>query len=184
MSSLKNTSTAMDLNHIRDMVKACMQCGTCTGSCPNASFMDLTPRHMWRLVLLGDQEAVFTSHTFGLCSACYTCSLRCPRGLPLTDAMEGLKQIAVREHCRVYREGAAFYTSFLDSVRRYGRVRETEMMTRFFITLKNPVLPLYFAPLGLKLMKKHKIELKFPSKMGHSALEAIFQKVEVLEARK
>jgi len=29
---------------IRNMVSACIQCGTCTGSCPNAFAMDLTPR--------------------------------------------------------------------------------------------------------------------------------------------
>ncbi|MBC2744613.1 MAG: 4Fe-4S dicluster domain-containing protein, partial [Desulfosarcina sp.] len=41
------------LDPIRAMVSACIQCGTCTGSCPNALEMDLTPRKMWRLVILG-----------------------------------------------------------------------------------------------------------------------------------
>ena len=60
-----------DLAPIRDMVQACIQCGTCTGSCPNAFAMDRTPRQMWRLVLTDRQESIFSSQTFSLCSACY-----------------------------------------------------------------------------------------------------------------
>ena len=79
---------------IRDMVSACIQCGTCTGSCPNAFAMDLTPRQLWYNVLMGEKETIFQSKTFFLCSACYYCALRCPRGLPLTETMSALKQIA------------------------------------------------------------------------------------------
>ena len=38
---------------VREMVQACIQCGTCTGSCPNEFAMDVTPRRLWRLVLTG-----------------------------------------------------------------------------------------------------------------------------------
>jgi len=69
------------LTPVQDMLKACIQCGTCSASCPNAFAMDLTPRHLWRMVLLGQTDAIFSSQTFSLCSACYYCTLRCPRGL-------------------------------------------------------------------------------------------------------
>ena len=80
---------------IREKLRACMQCGTCTGSCANAFAMDYTPRQLWRMVQLGLTDELFNSKTFSLCSSCYYCTLRCPRGLPLTEAIHGLKQLAV-----------------------------------------------------------------------------------------
>jgi heterodisulfide reductase subunit C len=171
-----------DLAPVREMVQACIQCGTCTGSCPNAFAMDRTPRQMWRLVLTGRREAVFTSQTFSLCSACYYCTLRCPRGLSLTEAIGRLKQIAAGEDRPLYKKSVRFYLSFIDSVRRHGRVRETEFMTLYFLSMKNPFLPLKFSSLGLRLLGKGKVSLQVPSR-GKRPLEAIFRKVAELEAK-
>ena len=167
---------------IRDMVNSCIQCGTCTGSCPNAFAMDLTPRQLWYNVLMGEKETIFHSKTFSLCSVCYYCTLRCPRGLPLTETMSALKQIAAKENLAPYKKSVRFYKSFMESVRRHGRVREMEFMTLYFLSMKNPFIPFKFAPLGMRLMAKGKVSLKIPSK-GSGALEAIFRKVEELEKR-
>jgi heterodisulfide reductase subunit C len=165
---------------IRDMVSACLQCGTCTGSCPNAFAMDLTPRQLWYNVLMGEKETIFHSKTFSLCSVCYYCTLRCPRGLPLTETMSALKQIAAKENLAPYKKSIRFYQSFMESVRRHGRVREMEFMTLYFLSMKNPFMPLQFAPLGIKLIGKGKVSFEIPSK-GNGALESIFRKVEELE---
>jgi heterodisulfide reductase subunit C len=165
---------------IQKMVRACIQCGTCTGSCPNEFAMDLTPRKMWRLVLMGQRQKIFQSKTFILCSACYYCSLRCPRGLPLTEAMTALKQIASQENMATYRRSTLFYKKFMESVRRHGRVREMEFMTLYFTALKNPFIPLQFAPLGMRLMSKGKISMQLPSR-GKTPLEPLFKKVQELE---
>jgi heterodisulfide reductase subunit C2 len=168
------------LAEVRKMVNACIQCGTCTGSCPNAFAMDLTPRQLWYNVIRGEKETIFNSRTFFLCSDCYYCTLRCPRGLQLTHAMDELKQIAAKENLAPYKKSIRFYKSFMESVRRHGRVREMEFMTLFFMAMKNPLLPFTFAPLGIKLMGKGKVSVELPSK-GRGALEAIFRKVEELE---
>jgi heterodisulfide reductase subunit C len=170
------------LAEIRSMVSACIQCGTCTGSCPNAFAMDLTPRQLWYNILMGEKDTIFHSKTFSLCSACYYCTLRCPRGLPLTEAMSALKQIAAKENLAPYKKSIQFYKSFMESVRRHGRVREMEFMTLYFLSMKNPFMPFQFAPLGLKLMGKGKVSFEIPSK-GNDDLEAIFRKVEVLERK-
>ena len=167
---------------IQEMIRPCIQCGMCTASCPNEFAMDHTPRQLWRLVLLGQKDEIFHSKTFTLCSDCYTCSLRCPRGLPLTEALDGLKEIAARENLAEYKQSTLFYKNFIKSVRRHGRVREMEFMTYYFSALKNPLAPFRFAVLGIRLMKKRKISLQLPSK-GRRPLEAIFQKVEELERR-
>ena len=164
------------------MIQACIQCGTCSGSCPNEFAMDLTPRRLWRLVLMGQEEEIFSSRTFCLCSACYYCTLRCPRGLPLTEAMYMLKQVAARRRLKAYKPSEAFYSSFLESVRRHGRVRESEFMTLYFSAMKNPLLPLRYASLGLKLMAKGKVDLKLPGK-GQLRLAGLFEKVAHLEGR-
>jgi heterodisulfide reductase subunit C len=168
---------------VRKMVQACIQCGTCTGSCPNQFAMDFTPRRLWRLVIRGEKRAIFNSKTFTLCSSCYYCTLRCPRGLKLTEAMATLKQIAARENMALYRPSLLFYKYFLDSVRRYGRIREMEFMSRYFLARKNPWVPISYTPLGWKLLSRGKVSLKMPSRQGQGTLEAIFRKVEEMEAQ-
>jgi len=163
------------LEAVRVMVQSCIQCGTCTGSCPNAAAMDLTPRRMWRLVLLGRGDAVFQSQTFSLCSACYLCTLRCPRGLPLTEAMQRLKEIATRAGLSRYRPVSAFYRQFLASVRRHGRVNETEFMTLYFMEMKNPLLALGYSGLGARLAARGKLGFRLRLK-PRRPLEALFVK--------
>ena len=182
------TTTAVEMQlpdplaPIQEMVRTCIQCGTCTGSCPNAFAMDQTPRRLWRMVLMGQKDVIFQSKTFALCSSCYYCTLRCPRGLLLTEAMGALKQIASRENLAKYRQSSLFYKSFIKSVRNHGRVREMEFMTLYFTSMKNPFVPFRFAALGMRLMLKKKISLQIPSK-GKRPLEAIFRKIEELEER-
>ena len=171
-----------DLDAVRQMVQTCIQCGTCTASCPNEFAMDLTPRRLWRMVLMNRQEKIFASKTFMLCSSCYYCTLRCPRGLPLTEAMARLKQIATRQVPGRYKATTRFYRDFMESVRRHGRVREMEFMTLYFSHMKNPLLPFRFAPLGMKLVSRGKVPLQPPSR-GSGKLKVLFEKVEALESR-
>ena len=180
VSTIEPKPAIDSLAAIRNMVSACIQCGTCTGSCPNAFAMDLTPRQLWYNILMGEKEIIFHSKTFSLCSVCYFCTLRCPRGLPLTETMSALKQIAAKENLVPYKKSIRFYKSFMESIRRHGRVREMEFMTLYFLSMKNPFMPLQFAPLGMKLMGKGKVSFEITSK-GNGALESIFCKVEELE---
>jgi len=179
-AEIKTTRAHDEIAHVRRMVQSCIQCGTCTGSCPNAFAMDLTPRQLWQHVLLGRREAVFHSRTFTLCSACYFCTLRCPRGLPLTEAMHALKQAAARERLPLYRPVTAFFRHFMESVRRHGRVNELEFMTLYFADMKNPLLPLRYSGLGMRLAAKGKLPLRWPLRRKRP-LEALFRKAAELE---
>jgi heterodisulfide reductase subunit C2 len=171
------------LHSIREQINACMQCGTCTGSCANSNAMDYTPRQLWRMVQLELTDEIFNSKTFWLCSTCYYCTLRCPRGLKLTEAMSALKRLAVAEGKLKDKKSIRFYTTFLDNVRRYGRVREMDMMTRYFLALKSPLTPIGFTPLGVKLMAKGKISVQMPNLFGAGKMDAIYRKVRELEAK-
>jgi heterodisulfide reductase subunit C2 len=179
-TTMPQTRDRTGLASVGKMVRSCIQCGTCSGSCPNAFAMDITPRKLWRMVLMDREDEIFQSQTFTLCSACYYCTLRCPRGLPLTEAMAALKQIAAARHLPRYRKSTLFYQSFMESVRRHGRVREMEFMTLYFARLGHPIVPLRFASLGLKLIRKGKLSLQLPSK-GRGKLDAIFSNAEAME---
>ncbi len=166
---------------IQDLVRSCMQCGTCTASCPNAFAMDLAPRQVWRLLLYGLTQEVLQSRTFWLCSACYTCTLRCPRGLPLTAAMAALKRLAAAEGDAVNRKKALFYQEFMRNVEQNGRIQEMGFMCSYFLAMHNPMLPLEYTPLGLKLLGKGKLHLGGGAQRGR--LGPLFAKVRSMEER-
>ncbi len=180
MKDTENVQMTEALAPIQDMVRACIQCGTCSASCPNAFAMTDTPRRLWRMLQAGETQAVLNSETFALCSACYSCTLRCPRGLPLTDAMNALKQVVARKDALRFASGTLFYRNFMESVRRHGRVRETEFMYLYLMAMKNPLLPFRFAPLGLKLFSRKKLDFRLPSG-GDARMDALFHKVRELE---
>ena len=79
-----------------EQLLSCIQCGTCSASCPTAFAMDYTPRQLWQMVRLGMKEDVLSSRTFWLCTTCKSCQVRCPRGIPITDTMIALKEYAMR----------------------------------------------------------------------------------------
>jgi heterodisulfide reductase subunit D len=83
------------------VLRTCIQCGTCSASCPTAYAMDYTPRQLWKLIQLGLRDEVLNSRTFWLCTTCKACTVRCPRGIDLTQTMLMLKEYAVRESLKV-----------------------------------------------------------------------------------
>ena len=84
-----------------EQLLSCIQCGTCSASCPTAFAMDYTPRQLWQMVRLGLKEDVLSSRTFWLCTTCKSCQVRCPRGIPITDMMIALKEYATRVNVNV-----------------------------------------------------------------------------------
>ena len=76
----------------------CYQCGTCASSCPVAR---ITTRYNPRLViknaLLGNRAEVITEDAIWLCSSCYNCQERCPKGVEIAEVMYALRNIAVKE---------------------------------------------------------------------------------------
>lgn len=79
----------------------CIQCGSCTASCPTASRMTLSPQRLSRLIRLGLKDETLASRDFWLCTSCNACTAHCPRGISMLEAMIGLKAYAVRHGCDV-----------------------------------------------------------------------------------
>ncbi|MBW2220604.1 MAG: 4Fe-4S dicluster domain-containing protein, partial [Deltaproteobacteria bacterium] len=64
-------------DHGKDILK-CIQCGTCSGSCPFTDQMDYAPRGLFALIRDGEMDEVLKSNTMWFCSSCYQCVERCP----------------------------------------------------------------------------------------------------------
>lgn len=83
-----------------ERISACLTCRTCTASCPITRFKDtFNPLRIIRLALCGFKEEVLASDFIWLCSSCYACQERCPRGISIPEFMTLLKNLAVREGC-------------------------------------------------------------------------------------
>jgi heterodisulfide reductase subunit C len=161
-------------------LSTCIQCGTCTASCPSAAAMDITPRQMWRMVQLGMVDEVLHSKTMWLCSICYQCQARCPRGIPLTETIAKLKQLAIQQQIKEWRESTTFYLTFAGVMRRYGRMRELEFMARYFVST-NPMEALGYTTMGLTLFRRGKVHLEMPKLGGKGRLDDLFDRVAQLE---
>ncbi len=78
------------------VITLCDQCGICSASCPMIDEMDVTPSQMMRMVQLGQSEVLKTKAMW-LCASCFTCTVRCPRGLDLSRVAEALRQTTLRQ---------------------------------------------------------------------------------------
>lgn len=74
----------------------CMQCGTCSGSCPMNEDMDATPRRIMAVIQFGLSEALDLMNTPWVCASCHMCQVRCPRGIEIPRIMEALRQVSLR----------------------------------------------------------------------------------------
>ena len=95
----KGTSSKIDQKFIDaglEKIRACINCGTCTGSCPSGRRTAFRTRSAIRKVLTGD-VSVLSDIDIWLCSTCYYCYERCPRDIPVTDMIIKLRNIAVEE---------------------------------------------------------------------------------------
>jgi heterodisulfide reductase subunit C len=132
-------------------IAACMQCGTCSGGCTNIDRMDMSPRTLILMVQRGEWEKVLQSNTLWMCSSCYICTTRCPRGVRPSDVIEAVKAIAIRQG--IENDSTRFNQIFVDLVEKRGILFEPELMQRYG-GLKAMIDQ---APLGIQLALKGKM---------------------------
>jgi len=79
-------------------IHICMQCGTCSGSCPMWEEAGFSIRKIMHLAKFGMEEKLGNLNTFWLCASCHTCTVRCPRGIDIARVMEALRQLTLRKN--------------------------------------------------------------------------------------
>jgi heterodisulfide reductase subunit C len=77
-------------------VDLCFQCGACSSGCPMTQEMDYLPSKVIRMAQLGLEEAL-ESKTIWVCTTCFNCEVRCPRGIDIANVMEALRQMVLRK---------------------------------------------------------------------------------------
>jgi len=154
---IANLLYAMHGNPIND----CIQCGTCSGSCPAVEFMDHSPRELIAMIDANLKDEVLNSNTYWSCASCYYCNVRCPAGIDIADLMYGLKRYSMWKD--EYKEdliGPTFSESFVKMIMRTGRsfepilapsyifkydtrgiIQEAQTATALVLTGRMPLLP-------------------------------------------
>lgn len=125
---VSNLMSVLDGNPI----DVCIQCGTCSGSCPAVEYMDYSPRHIIALIRSDLKDEVLNSDTIWCCSSCYNCTVRCPKEIKITEMMYALKRYSIWKH--QYREGAigpAFSRKFVRMVVKTGKSYEPGLAPTF-----------------------------------------------------
>jgi len=139
-------------------IKKCIQCGTCSGSCPTSYVMDHAPRKIFSLIRAGFRDEVLSSNTIWYCSSCYTCAVRCPKEIKITDVMYALKRLAVKEGKTRGKKAVVLSNNFIKMVNKYGRNHETELMTRYIFEAEL-FNALSFMPQGWRLFSNRRLPL-------------------------
>jgi heterodisulfide reductase subunit C len=144
-------------------LKECIQCGTCSGSCPVAKSMDYTPREIIAMLRAGKIEDVLRSDTAWICASCYSCTVRCPAGIRYTDFLYLLKREAQKAGISPKnKKGLRMAKSFYRVLSEYGRSYEPELMVR--TNIMTPFNLLGFMPFAVKLFAKGRLPM-LPSKI-------------------
>lgn len=134
-----------------ELLNRCIQCGTCSGSCPVTYAMDYSPRQVIAMFRAGAIEELLRSRTIWVCASCYSCTARCPAEIKITDLLYALKRIAIEKKILpsefpVY----ALSETFAGMVKRHGRNHETGLLLRFYLKT-HPLRLLKMAGDGLAL---------------------------------
>jgi heterodisulfide reductase subunit C len=166
-----------------ERIARCLQCGTCTGSCPVSHAMDLSPRQLIELFRAGDLEAIMRSRSIWLCASCYACTTRCPAGIKVTDLIYALKRTAMESRRRTFApQVKTLATRFIHTVSRYGRLHEATLLRQYYLRT-NPFLAFTMVPLVVTMARTRRLSL-FPRRIrAHAQLSRIIRKAQTLEMR-
>ncbi len=77
-------------------VDLCWQCGVCTASCPSGAQTAFCIRKLIRKVQLGFENEVLPTDALWMCTTCYTCHERCPRGVNVPEVIFTIRNMAVK----------------------------------------------------------------------------------------
>ncbi len=173
-----------------EWVKMCMQCGVCSGSCPLGPYWDHGPQEIFQMIRAGKREEVLKSSSMWMCTSCYNCISRCPRGLPITHIMHGLAHYAMRLGLAPKEQPThKFSLIFWDNLVKKGRVNELKLgLSLYFMNgfVEGIKTSMKMQKIGLGMLLTKRLS-PFEIFKGHGCkdakgLQAILAKAQELEA--
>jgi len=157
---------------------ACIQCGTCSATCPLSIYMDFTPRRVIQLVREGFRQDALRSQTIWLCASCYACAVQCPQQIHITDVMYTLKREAIAAKLAPRRFPIPVLASvFYKMVRSRGRTSELWVVMRLMLRT-NPLGMLSMARTGLALLRTGRLSLSLERVKARHELQAMLPPTE------
>lgn len=162
-------------------LEACIQCGTCGGSCPSAADMDHTPRLLFALIRAGFRDEVLRSNTPWMCVACYFCSVRCPQEIHIPDVMYAIKSIAAREGLAPDQVAPDFSRTFIANIHRYGRSFEVGLVAAHYLRHYLLRLP-GMTPMGVGMVARGRMGFVPHRIKDTTGLRAILARAAEIEA--
>jgi heterodisulfide reductase subunit C len=166
-----------------ERIKRCIQCGTCTGSCPVSYAMDISPRQLVALFRAGEMEQIMQSRTIWICASCYACTTRCPSGIKITDTIYALKRTAMEKGLKtVAPQVQRLAKIFTRILMRYGRLHEGSLIAEYY-TRTNPMKFFGIMSLGRKMLRTKRIGILPHRIKGHAQLAKIIRKAQQIDIR-
>ncbi len=154
-------------------MQTCIQCGTCSASCPTAHLMNPSIRKLVKLCLEGRKEEALHNETLWLCTSCLLCTVRCPRGIRPKAIVAALKDIAEREG--VPGRDASYEELVLKQIKRNGRIAELPLTAEFHLVY--PQAAVQSMQMGLELISKGKIAAKLERIEGRDEVKRIVEEL-------
>ena len=171
------TSPEEDTGFIRDILSSeegarilnCIQCGTCSATCPVYEVMDYPPRQIFAMVREGMKHKVLMSITPWICASCYQCSVNCPAEINITEIMYRLKRTCIREEIITKKtDTCRFYSIFIHQVIKLGRTHELGLMLRYML-FHHTLKLVRQVPRGVRMMISGSLSL-FPHRIRNASV--------------
>ena len=118
ISNLMYEGHGSPLNH-------CIQCGTCSGTCPAVEFMDQTPRRLIAMINADLKDDALAINTAWVCASCFHCTVRCPAKIDIAGMMYAVKRYSMWH--KTYADdlvGPVFSETFMKTIVRNGKSYE------------------------------------------------------------
>ena len=161
---------------------ACFQCHKCSTGCPIGPDMEILSSQVMRMIHLGQEQPVLESQAIWMCASCEACTTRCPMQIDIAAVMDALRMMAVERTVDLPNaRGEQFNRSFLESVRRNGRVFEMGMMMAYKLRSRDLFSD---AEKTGQMLAKGKLRL-VPKRSGAAAeVAAVFRRAEEEENKR
>jgi quinone-modifying oxidoreductase subunit QmoC len=163
-----------------EKINECIQCGVCSGSCPTVEWWEYPPRKIIAMIRAGKRDKVLSSTSAFNCVTCYTCTVRCPRGVRPAQLIHAVEALAERKGYKPKTPNIVLYRSLRDTMRR-GRVYEFGMALKFY-SRTNIFNGLQRIPIALSLISRGLLPILPPKKVkGAQQVATIIHKIESMQ---
>jgi heterodisulfide reductase subunit C len=155
-------------------IAKCYQCGKCSAGCPMAGETRFRPHDFMRMVQRDQRARLLADDSIWLCLTCETCTARCPNGLDPARVVDALRELSMTEAPgRIPKAIAAFHRSFLEEVKRNGRMGEFGLVLRYKLKTGQFMKDVGAVP---SMLRRGKLKPLAPSIKGVKSVRRIFEK--------